>query len=423
MNALTTKIVPLLLLGICLFCLLPQTKAVDIPSAKVVSLYESILDTDIATLTRILIETRTEVIFRGYFRWGKESLADYSRLSNRIKSLKTAMPWIHFMGGISCANFVDGDYWPNGTIVTADQKLQMLWIVPNGTMPRHFADPDKAYVLDISKPLARQFILQHSYKLIDAGFDSLFFDEVSFIPWNSGGFLTTYGLGQISEEPYLAAWKEISSSVKEYARTMYRKELPVTLNNGNVNAIGENRWSASHYWPYQDFISIGINLQTLEALSIQDDWAGYKAAVQQAYGRVPATMIFMDWGKPPTPMSLFSKLSVDEQVRMLNMLHETAARDGFLFVYPLHGGAMSEYSSVAYDACREGTYDTIRQLTSTPVGTYTLTFTATSTVTAQIITTMTVNTLGTSPSTFLVVAVICVLMGSLAITLKRPTPK
>ena len=132
-------------------------------------------------------------------------------------------------------------------------------------------------------------------------------------------------------------------------------------------------------------------------------------------------MIFMDWGKPPTPMSLFSKLSVDEQVRMLNMLHERALREGFLFVYPLHGGAMSERSSVAYDACREGTYDTIRQLTSTPVGTYTLTVTATSTVTAQTITTMTVNTLGTNPSTFVVVAVICVLMGSMAINLKRRT--
>ncbi len=219
----------------------------------------------------------------------------------------------------------------------------------------------------------------------------------------------------------MEAWKEISSSVKEYARTIYRKELPVTLNNGNVNAIGEDRWSANRYWPYQDFISIGINLQTLETLSIQDDWAGYKAAVQQAYGRVPATMIFMDWGKPPTPMSLFSNLPVDEQVRMLNMSHERALREGFLFVYPLHGGAMSEYSSVAYDACREGTYDTIRQLTNTPVGTYTQTVTATSTVTAQVITTMTINTLGTSPSAFVIMAVICVLIGSMAVNLKRRT--
>jgi hypothetical protein len=241
----------------------------------VVSLYESVFDVDVATLTTILAETRTEVVLRGFFKRGKENLTD-PRGAHRIKEIKAAIPGIHLMGGITCSHFVDGDHWPNGTIVSADREREMLWIIPNGTIPRHLADADNAYVLDISKRLAIQFILRNSYKLIDIGFDSLFFDEVSFIPWNSVGL----GLGKISEEPYLAAWKEISSSVKEYARTMYGKELSVSLNNGNVNAIGENRWSASRYWGYQDFISIGITLETVETQSIQDDWAGYKAAEQ-----------------------------------------------------------------------------------------------------------------------------------------------
>jgi hypothetical protein len=414
---LTTRVLSLILLGICLLGLAPQTKAVDLPSAKVVSLYESIFDVDVTTLTRVLAETGTQVVFRAVFQWGKENLAD-PRGVQRIKEIKAAIPGIHLMGGITCANFVDGEYWPNGTIVSADEKLQMLWIAPNGTMLRHFTDPDKAYVLDLSKPLARQFILQNSYTLIDDGFDSLFFDEVSFIPWNS---LTRYGLGKSSEEPYLAAWKEISSSVKQYARTTYGKELPVTLNNGNVNAIGENRWSASRYWPYQDFISVGITMQTVETQSIQDDWAGYKVAVAQAYGRVPPTMVFIDWGTPPTSMSLFGKLPVEQQVKMLNMLHETAANEGFMFVYPLHGGIISDHPYVVYDAFKQGTYDTIRHLTSTLAGTYTQTAMATM-ITEQMTTTMMAHTLGTTPSALLVAAV-CVLAVVLAVTLKRRTFK
>jgi hypothetical protein len=411
MNASIARILPLVLVGICLFCFPSQTKAGDISSAKVVSLYESVYDTDVATLTKLLTETRTEVVFRGFFKWGIVNLTD-PRGAQRIKEIKSALPNIHLMGGITCARFVDGDHWPNGTIVSADQKQQMLWTIPNGTIPRYLGDPGNVYVLDISKPLAIQFILQNSYKLIDIGFDSLFFDEVSFIPWNSG-----LALRKISEAPYLAAWKVISSSVKEYARTKYGKELLVTLNNGYVNTIGEHRWPASHYWPYQDFISIGITMRTIETRSIQEDWAGYKAALVEAYGRVPPTMAFIDWGTPPTPMSLFGNLSVEQQVEMLNMLHESAAREGFLFVYPMHGGVIADDPYVAYDARKQGTYDTIRQLTNNLAGTYTQTAMPTAT-TEQMIAAMIVNELGRCPRTLLV-AVACALMVSLVVALKQ----
>jgi hypothetical protein len=412
MNVLTARILPLVLMGICLFWLPPQTKTVGISSAKVVSLYESVFDTDVSTLTRILTETRTQIVFRGFFKWGIENLTD-PRGPQRIREIKAAVPGIHIMGGITCAHFVDGDHWPNGTIVSTDQKQQMLWILPNGTIPRYFGDAGNAYVLDISKPLAIQFILQNSYKLIDIGFDSLFFDEVSLIPWSSGDL----GQERISEEPYLAAWKIISSSVKVYARTMYGKELPVTLNNGDVNAIEENPWPASHYWSYQDFISIGIAAQTVESQSIQDDWAGYKAALEQAYGYVPQTMVFVDWGTPPTPMSLFGELPAGQQVKMLIMLHKAVVREGFLFVYPIHGGEIAHDPYAAYDARKQGTYDAIRQLTNELAGAYTQTVMHTAT-TEQMIAGMRVSELSSYPSGLLVVLV-SGLMISLAVILKR----
>jgi hypothetical protein len=341
-----------------------QASTVDLSSAKVVSYYQSILDTDSAILTRLLSNTGTEVVFRGYFRWGKEDPNIYSVLATRISEIKTRMPWIHLVGAITASAFVDGDYWPNGTVVSLDAKRQMLWTLPNGTMPRHFADPSRSYVLDISKPLAREFILQYAYRLIDAGFDSLWFDEVQFIPWDS---VWAYRLSQISEQPYIAAWKDIVSAVKDYSRSKYGRELPVSLNGGWV--IPKGYCCLPNVWPYQDFITISVSLTTLQSQSIQDDWAGYKANIIKAYGHLLPIITWLDDGKPPTPIFIFGNLPRDAQISMLQLIHETSLREDILFAYPLHGGVMSNYLSppynfVVYDAIKQGTYDAIQQLAS-----------------------------------------------------------
>lgn len=370
--------------------MVPQVKAADLSSVKVVSLYESILDTDATTLENTLAETGTEVVYRAHFRWGQDEQwygKDlYSRLAHTISEIKARLPWVHVMGAITCEAFVDGDWWPNGTVVSVEAKRQMLWTLPNGTMPRSPHDPSRSYVLDMSKPLARQFVLEYAYKFIDAGFDSLWFDEIQVVPWWSRW---TYGL-KVSEEPYMQTWKQIASAVKDYSRSKYGTDLLVSLNNGWVNAKGEmNSWYGSPIpdpWPYQDFISIGVSLKTVKTQSMQDDWAGYKAQIKKVYGRLPPIMVFLDWGKPPTPLSIFGNLPLEQQIRMLKLLHETALREGMMFVYPLHGGVISNYLSppyeyVVYDALKQGTYDTIRQLTSSLVKVYSQTSTLTSTLT------------------------------------------
>jgi len=58
---------------------------------------------------------------------------------------------------------------------------QILWILPNGAFAHHNYGPDM-YVMDITRRLTRQFILAYAYKLVDAGFDSLWFDQVTYIP-------------------------------------------------------------------------------------------------------------------------------------------------------------------------------------------------------------------------------------------------
>ncbi len=354
-----------LLVGLSLFSLLPQLSAADFSSVKVVSLYESIIDTDVTSLTRVLEETHTQVVFRAYFRGFHRNLdpVDYLHLVQVIRKLKTKLPGVQIVGGISCSVLIyPGEYWPNGTLLSENDSRQMLWILPNGTLGRHPSYPWP--VLDIVKPLARQFIIEYAYKLIDAGVDMLFFDEVGIVP----GIGPFYGL-KIPEQPYIESWENIVDGAKAYARQKYGKDLLVTLNDGYVNSVGE---PPRELWPYQDFISVSVNPKTIKTQSIQDDWHGFKAQVRKVYGRLIPIIAFMDWGTGNTPLSTFAALPREEQIKTLKLLHETSLSEGLLFVYPLRGGAINgsvtyiDYNNT-YDAIKRGTFDTIVQLTGSLV--------------------------------------------------------
>jgi hypothetical protein len=172
-------------------------------------------------------------------------------------------------------------------------------------------------------------------------------------------------------------WRQIANAAKDYARNGHGKDLAVTVNNGWVNAKAEAK--AFDPWPYQDFITVGINPKTVETQSIQDDWDGYKAQIKKVYGSLLTTMFFIDY---PNPLSTFSKITRDGQIRLLELLHETALGEGLLFVYPLHGGIISDYMPpphkiVVYDAVEQGTYETIRHLANSVAVVHSETLTST----------------------------------------------
>ncbi len=352
-------------MGLSVFSLLPQLSPTDLSVVKVVSLYESIIDTDVTSLTRVLEKTHTQVVFRAYFRGFRRNLdsVDYFHLVQVIRELKTKLPGIQIVGGISCSVLIyPGEFWPNGTRLSEGDSRQMLWILPNGTLGRN--PPYPWPILDIAKPLARQFIVEYAYKLIDAGVDMLFFDEVGIVP----GISQFYGL-KIPEQPYVESWRNIVDDTKAYALQKYGKDLLVTLNDGFVNSIGE---PPKELWPYQDFISVSVNPKTIKTQSIQDDWHGFKVQVRKVYGRLIPIILFMDWGAGDTALSTFAALPREEQIKTLKLLYETSLSEGLLFVYPLRGGAINgsitytDYNNT-YDAIKQGTFDTIVQLTGSLV--------------------------------------------------------
>jgi hypothetical protein len=350
-----------LLLALCILFPAQVTHSFDWSRVRVVSLYESITDTSTSTLISVLRATHTDFVFRAYFRGFQRDLntTDYDRLVYQISAIKAALPGIQVMGGISCSVvYYPGDYWPDGRLISQTESRQMFWILPNG----HMAE-DPAYrwpVLDITKPLARQFIEAYAFKLIDAGVDSILFDEVNIVPESA----SHYGLS-ISDVPYIAAWEQIMSSVKAYAMREYGKGLFVTLNTGYVNKVGG---PPPEIWPYQDFITVGINPDTIRTGSITDDWSGLKAQVTGVYGRVLPIMAFIDWGPGEAPLSIFASLSQARQISMLKLLYNTAANQSFYLVYPVRGGAINGllsytgYNNNTYDAVKEGTFNTIVQL-------------------------------------------------------------
>jgi dihydroxyacetone kinase DhaKLM complex PTS-EIIA-like component DhaM len=312
---------------------------VSISSAKVVTLYETIFGGDVQSVVRQLADTGTQVVFRGY--WGSDDalgrvpIDEFRKLNLRLTEIKQQLPEINIMGGLTGTSFYEDGWWPNGTSIGKDSVQQMSLVLPNGVTPRFYGNP----VLDIRKPLGREFLLAWAYGQLDAGVDSIFFDYIDY---------ASHVAVDVPESSFIAAWQMIASSVKEYATTKLARQVTVTIGEGVL-------------WPDQDFLTKSVKLETIEKQEITDDWSRYKAQIQSVYGKIPPVMIFVDWGGARTPMETFVKLPTQEQISMLRLLSASCVEEGFLFVYPLHKEHL-------YDAVSQGTYDAIRELTNKVTG-------------------------------------------------------
>ena len=343
---------------------------------KVGSLYEEIADTNIDELIHRLSDTGTEIVFRGYFKYWIVPPYRFELVRESIATVKARLRWVEFIGGISASAFVPGDHWPNGTYVSPDEKRQMLWMLPNGTFAHHIEDT-QLYVLDISKPMARQFILAYSYNLLDLGFDSIWFDEPDYVPHESD----VYGIPlQTPYSDYVAAWHEIVTAVKVYGLTKYGEQVPVSMNGDWMKTIGSGR--VKPVWPYQDYLTVSVNIDTINSGEMRDDWTAYKAEVTRVYGYLPQIFYFMDDG----PLVALAFKSTSAQIKLIRLFDKTAAQEQVSPIYPLHLG-------FTYDAEWEGTYDTIRQLANnistvhTVTTTYSVPFISTTTTTTTATTT------------------------------------
>lgn len=394
-------------LALCLlFFLLPTTSLVPAPKTyatntfvtKVVSWYQAITDTTIDDLVKILSGTGTEVVFRGYFKYWINPQNEFQVLHETIDAVKARMPWVQFIGGVTASAFYPGDHWPNGTLVSSEEMKQMLLVLPNGAFVRHREDPDH-YVYDITKPLARQFILSYAYSVVDAGFDSIWFDEVNYVQ-------------DCPTLTYAAAWHEMVSAVKSYAMTKYGKQVDMSMNGDSLHTIGSDKVKC--VWPYQDFLTVSMNMETVKSGTMRDDWAAYKAQVMQVYGYLPTILYFIDYN----PLVTLASQPTNTQIKLLNLFYDTSVKEQVIPIFPLHYGT-------AYDAQLEGTYDTIKQLAATISTVHTITTTTTATETSTETTAITTTTTGTArlgsatPLDLVLLTAVVVMAAAFAVSRRR----
>lgn len=347
----------------------------DLSSIKVVARYELIIDKDVDEVIRELREAGVQLIFREYIRWGVIDPNVFSIVKDYNTRIKEEIPYIHITGGITAAIFYVNDYWPNGTIVDHNQYNDLLFLYDDEPVP-HYANPEISYVMDISKPLARDFIVEWAKLSIDSGIDSIFVDEVEMVPRKIWEFDQ-----KNRYKEYYPYWKDIVDRLKEYAAQEHGIELLVSMNDLWVHPRGSKR-KVMDPWPHQDFISISFSLKTFELKKPVCDWEGYKKQVKKVYGKLIPIIAFIDDGVPPTPHSFFGNMPLEDQEKMLKMLHEEALEHGLLFAYPLHGGVINNYleppyEPIVYDAKQMGTFEAIKSLTNTLVKVFIITETTT----------------------------------------------
>lgn len=341
--------------------------AVDLSFPKVVSQYYPIIDGDKESLVRILAETGTEMVFHAYYAIPGATGHDHGRpslIASTIGYVKDRMPWVVFEGAIDAYDYC-----------TANPDLSAVYAEAVKQYKEGFSG---CYPLDPIKAKAQQLIINVAMSLIDAGVDLLHFDLIDGVP----------AFYHLDMEPYIAAWKQIASAVKDYAHNKYGKDVEVSINN----SIGQG-----YVWPYQDYLALGLagveGAGMIQTQNMRVNWIGEKAQIVNVYGWLPPLLFFLDYGSPEheTPMTALASLSRERQIAVLDMLHAMALAQKVMFVYPLHGGRICVDPScdLQYDAIEQGTYDAIKELTNNISSVHTMTVTATSTETLR--TTVTEN--------------------------------
>jgi hypothetical protein len=362
------KLVSALILLIAVPALSPSAntsgfRQFDWSHVNVVSIYQPIpLEYPPQTLMRILADTGTEIVWHATYTIPRnmqdsEDSTGWWDTARVVKYVKQRMPWVFFQGA------VDAYDWCG--------RPDLSIVYSKGSYPMGYPG---CYALDITKPNGSRVVINYAERLIDAGFELLHFDCIDCLRGSLG----------LPRQPYLEAWKQISSAVKEYARTKYGKEIPVTINNYPTDVT----------YPSQDYLDLGFSGPEMSDMvrsgSFPIPWDEIKAKVTETFGHIPPIIFFIDSGGPGDPMPVFASLSRDDQIKELNALHNMSLQQGVHFAYPLHGLGTTPYEIItapglgtgtsAYDPVKQGTYEAIKRLTNSLSEVHTMTVTETITV-------------------------------------------
>ncbi len=369
---------------------------------KVASLYENITDgvpigRSIDETIGILKETKTDLIFRGFWKWtavvdspdnipaklfelaGDKNLSPkqvsenlrknghyYQELKRWVSVIKEKLPGIIFVGAIPAQtigrieyNPVTGKVYPteetwrmaldpakwgiekNGKPVTKQQFQEWFYgIHPYGGKTEEGYDWRKvrAYFPDITNPEFQELLLSWAKKQIDSGADAIWIDMLYHQAIQLARI--TGDLNHPSVRESVAAASKIVDEIHKYGKS-----------RGKYICVGS--WPgpfvfaefAGREFPYSppdlDFITISpLNKEVINKKLDNLRWEKVISIIKNKFGNIPI-FAFIDWAFDESQTVIFSqKLSKEEQKEVLETFDESFTKMGVNFVYPVHGGYM-----------------------------------------------------------------------------------
>jgi len=351
---------------------------------KVAILYQRVTDgiyylnKSVNDVINILKETKTDFIFRAWWRWhpipespeeqpgfftsGEIEEATrrgltYEHLRNAIAEIKNDNPDIVFCGAVGLPylnakrernpltgeTFGQEETWdmaldPRKWNISVSKEEFQCWVAKelvwvNPSLDCRDYDPQKVpfYFPDITNPDFQELFLSWVKKQIDCGADAIWIDML---------FSQAGRLLRITKDPYHPAVRESFEAASE----MVDKIHEYGLSKGRYIYVGtwdEPIISMPYSPPNLDFVTLAKIPSSREVYLMKLDEGKYDeriAKIREKLGDI-YILAFMDFGFPNSPMEIFSQnLTPEEQREFLRIADEFLQKRGINFIYPVHGG-------------------------------------------------------------------------------------
>lgn len=359
---------------------------------KVASLYQRVTEgtegRDIDDVINLFEETKTDFIFRGWWRWrpcpeSSETAPEralklnytYQHLRAAIAKIKMEMPDVIFCGAIPAQRI---DVKERNPITNKVYENDETWDMALGPTKWGIEDIDYSkeeiqqyfqngptgaggYFPDITNPEFQELFLSLAKKQIDSGADAIWIDML-FSQARIFEKVTGNPNHPAVKESYEAASK-IVDEIHEYGES-----------KGKNIYVGTwwNFVELPYPPPNVDFVTVSPSSQGIIKKNLDEEkWGDITIEIREKLGDIPI-FAFIDWAGDAAPTAVFSqKLSKEEQGELLKEIDAFSQSKGVIFVYPIHGGYMGNNAKTLsfgtyykYDSLAPefGTYETIKEL-------------------------------------------------------------
>jgi len=380
------EIIVIALLGVCIIYIYKPTQNEKIlkkeaknklSQVKVAILYQRVTDgiyylnRSVDDVINILKETKTDFIFRGWWRkhpcpessdmnsdffppeYIEESVRrgyTYEHLRNAIAKIKKEMPDVIFCGAVSCqwvnkkerdpitgetfdmnqtwAMALDPGKW---NISMSKEEFQerfakgVKWIGPD---EKYDHTKVWAYFPDITNPDFQKLVLDLAKKQIDCGVDAIWIDYL---------FNQAQYLAKITKDPSHPAVKESIEAASKIVDEIHN----YGYSKGKYVYVGS--WASFVDFPYPppelDFVTISPSSNEVYSMELNEDY--WDIRIKKIREKLGNALIFayLDVGAEHLPLTIFAQnLSSSKQRQFLEYADDFFQKRGVNFIYPVHGG-------------------------------------------------------------------------------------